>query len=595
MTSFAVHFFQCNVLISILISVLMLAKKILKNLLTPRICYNFWILMFFFMCLPFVPFQGIEFPFYQSFALASVSDSNIVSAEPLHSRLINTSARIQDYAVSKTSSSWDFVLFIMLCFWLLGILYLSYKMIKSFFALQNLKKSALPLQNALVLKIYEECIFKVGLKKYPKLYSTAFIKSPITTGFFFPAIFFPIHMISEQDDVAIRHMLLHELCHYKYKDILVGYFMSIAGMVYWFNPMVRLAIKDMKIECEIACDTSVLCLLGSDSYVAYGQTLLRFAEKFANFSSPFMAGLSGSMSQIKPRIVNISTFHHFSFHKYVKSCIIFLIISLMLFQLSPLFSGKVLDNDHYAFDVQNKNILSENFSSDFSSYKGSFVLYDISKNSWIIYHMDLATKRVSPDSTYKIYDALFALDENIITRQDSTIQWDNTPHPFKAWEADQNLDTAIANSVNWYFDSLNEKMGAKILSDSFKKIHYGNMLLANQSYDFWMESSLKISPIEQVELLTKLYNQDLDYTKEDMLRVKESMYLATSPKGTLYGKTGTGRIDGHDKNGWFVGLIEGHEEVYIFATNIQAEDNANGTQASNITLKILEKMNLWVQ
>ena len=45
------------------------------------------------------------------------------------------------------------------------------------------------------------------------------------------------------------------------------------------------------------------------------------------------------------------------------------------------------------------------------------MLYDLQKDNWNIYDIEQATIRISPNSTYKIYDALFALEENIITSE----------------------------------------------------------------------------------------------------------------------------------------------------------------------------------
>lgn len=58
-------------------------------------------------------------------------------------------------------------------------------------------------------------------------------------------------------------------------------------------------------------------------------------------------------------------------------------------------------------------------------------------------------------------------------------------------------------------------------------------------------------------------------------------------------KTGTGRIDEKDTNGWFIGYVISDTNTYIFATNIQASDYANGKTASTLTLAILSMLHLW--
>ena len=108
-----------------------------------------------------------------------------------------------------------------------------------------------------------------------------------------------------------------------------------------------------------------------------------------------------------------------------------------------------------------------------------------------------------------------------------------------------------------------------------------------------MESSLKISPIEQVELLTKLHNNSFEFSPENINAVKDAILLSSSDAGTLYGKTGTGRVDGQDVNGWFVGFVETADNTYFFAPNIGANSDATGGKATEITMSILSDMNIW--
>lgn len=110
-----------------------------------------------------------------------------------------------------------------------------------------------------------------------------------------------------------------------------------------------------------------------------------------------------------------------------------------------------------------------------------------------------------------------------------------------------------------------------------------------------MEASLKISPIEQVELLIKLQNNSLGFAAENMKAVKDAIHISSSDLGNFYGKTGTGRVNGQDINGWFIGFVENTYNTYFFATNIHAANHANGSTAAEITLSILSDMNIWKQ
>lgn len=108
-----------------------------------------------------------------------------------------------------------------------------------------------------------------------------------------------------------------------------------------------------------------------------------------------------------------------------------------------------------------------------------------------------------------------------------------------------------------------------------------------------MQSSLKISPVEQVELLENLYRNNFNFTPANIHAVKNSIHLTASENGEFYGKTGTGRVNGQDINGWFIGFIESQNNTYFFSTNIQSEQRATGSKASDIALSILSDLNIW--
>ena len=379
-------------------------------------------------------------------------------------------------------------------------------------------------------------------------------------------------------------MLLHELQHYKHKDWIANALMNLAGIVYWFHPLVWYALKEMRSDREIACDTSVLKLLKSEDYVAYGNTLINFAEKISLTPFPFASGISGNMKQMKRRILNIASYERPTLQKKLKSITAFLLTSVLLLGLAPFVSTYAADENHYHWNTSSKNCSEIDFTNYFGKYEGSFVLYDLKKDTWKIHDMEHATLRVAPNSTYKIYNALFGLEKDIITPENSFIKWNGTPYPFEAWNADQTLLSAMSASVNWYFEYIDEQLGKTSVQEYLHNIGYGNEDLRGDFSSYWMESSLKISPIEQVELLTRLQNQSLGFAPENVKAVKDAIHISSSSFGNLYGKTGTGRVNGQDINGWFIGFIETADNTYFFATNIQNEQHATGSKAARISL-----------
>ncbi len=597
MADFGIRFFFFFILICAIIGILLMIKKVLKNHLTSRMQFNLWFLLLGLLAVPFIPVRPVQFSqiisLLDKWKNAASAGMETVTETAVNMEASGTARQMNDFALSVSSKTPSVIGLILLGIWITGIFAMLLLVIKSKNRLNTLKKSALPLQNREVHILYSNCLSELKIKRDIPIYSTAFLKSPIIVGLFKPCIYLPIHLISDFNAVDMRYILLHELQHYKHKDAIASYLMNLFGVLYWFNPLVWYALKEMRSDREVACDTSVLKLLNENDYEDYGDTLINFAEKISLSPFPFAAGISGNMKQMQKRIINISSYKNPSVWKKIKGFTAFGIIAVMLLGLTPMLSTYAADQSYYKWDISPEKIDLVDLSAYFSGYEGSFVLYDLKDDTWSIYDMDHATLRTAPNSTYKIYDALFGLEEGIITPKASFMAWDGTNYPFEAWNADQDLYSAMESSVNWYFQEIDRQMGASALRNYVKKIGYGNENINSDLSSYWMQSTLKISPVEQVELLKDLYNNDFGFTPENVNTIKDSICLFSTDERSFYGKTGTGRIDGQDVNGWFVGFVCTNGNTYFFATNIQGNANATGNSASEITKSILSELNIW--
>lgn len=602
MAAFGIRFFLCNIFICITISFLIILKRVFKNYLTSRMQFNLWFLLLGILAVPFVPFRPASFT--QILALlgawrnAASSNKGTITEGILNPNTSGAVKQMNDFSLSVSRETPSIIGLILCSIWLVGILVMTLLVIKSVSRLNAMKKSALPLQNKTVRILYHNCLRELKIKRNIPVYSTAFLKSPVIVGLFNPRIYLPIHLISDYHATDMRYMLLHELQHYRHKDALAGFFMNFFGVLYWCNPCVWYALKEMRSDREVACDTSVLKLLDESDYEDYGNTLINFAQKVSLTPFPFAAGISGSMKQMQQRIANISSYKKPSVFRKLKGFTASVTISVILSGLAPLLSTYAAEQSRYQWNIPSDKVSTIDLSDWFSGYEGSFVLYDLNGDTWKVYDMEQATLRTAPNSTYKIYDALFGLEEGVIAPDDSFMAWDGTNHPFEAWNGNQDLLSAMQSSVNWYFEEIDKQIGSSAIQDYIRKIGYGNEIVNANLSAYWMQGALKISPVEQVELLTALHNNRFDFAPENINAVKNSICLFSSEnfssKGkNFYGKTGTGRIDCQDVNGWFVGLLETTGNTYFFATNIQAAENATGSKASEISLSILSHMGIW--
>ena len=597
MANFMIRFLLCNVLISGIIGILLIAKWVFRNNLSSRMQYNLWLLLLGLLAVPFIPFRLISFPqifsWLSSVRNSSASHADVGANNVMDTGLSGTTNWMNDFALSVNKDTPSVTGYILLGIWIVGMLAMMILVIKSSLRLRIIKRSALPLQNPEVRRLYNKCLNEMKITRNIPVYSTAFLKSPIIVGFLKPCIYLPIHLISDYHESDMRYMLLHELQHYRHKDAIANYLMNFAGVLYWFNPFVWFALREMRNDREVACDTSVLKMLEEDDYENYGNTLINFIEKVSSSPFPFASSLSGNMKQMKRRIINIASYEKPTFYKKLKGMTAFILTTVLIMGLTPFISTYAADESHYQWKSSSENISYVDFSKYFGKYEGSFVLYDLGNDAWSIHDIEHATLRVAPDSTYKIYDALFGLEEGVITPEDSFIAWNGKNYPFETWNSDQTLQSAMTSSVNWYFQAIDEQLASTNIRNYIQQIGYGNENVSGRLSTYWLESSLKISPVEQVKLLTKLQNNSLGFSSENINAVKDSICIFSSDTVKFYGKTGTGRIDGQDVNGWFIGYIETINNTYFFATNIGADSDATGGNATEITMSILSDMNIW--
>lgn len=588
MGNFALQFLLCNIFISIIIGLLLAAKHMLRSRLTSRMQYHLWFPLLGLLAVPFLPVRSLPlFSWLSVFQTMAASHTGTTPGGNTASHQAGTLDWMNDFGVTasqKTSSGVGVLLFVL---WAAGVAGMVILTVRSAIRFHALKTSSLPLQNRSVHKIYQGCLREMNITKNIPVYSTAFLKSPVLAGMFRPCIYMPIHLISDYNAKDLRYMLLHELSHYKHKDAVMNHLMHIANVLYWFNPFVWHACKEMKTDREIACDTSVLDILEADDHERYGHTLIDLAEKISRASFPFATGMSGSMAQMQRRIINIANYQKESFHKRVSSFLSYVLIAAFLAGFIPVLSIHAAGHDRYVFHEQGRNITYLDLDDVFGKYEGSFVLYDAENDSWQIYNKECATTRITPVSTYKIYSALFGLETGIISPEQSLMKWDGQHHVYESWNSDQTLQSAMQDSVTWYFQAIDRQAGFPAIRDYIEKIGYGNQTVRGNISSYWTDSSLGISPIEQIEMLQKFYYNQFGFSPENIRAVKDSIYLYSEENSRIYGKTGTGEVDGANTLGWFIGYIEQEDHTYFFATSIQNDDLATGSIAAELTHSIL--------
>lgn len=587
---FYARFIICSITLSLLILGLLITKKLLRKHISIKYQYYIWFVFLLMLLIPFLSIQshgfGAIFNWFASLNQDHAAALGFSTAKTGMDNVLNNSNWMQDFSVAVSKSSPELLNRALLIVWLAGITLMAILTWIINHKISRIKKSLRPICNEEINTLFNQCRKKAGTDKNISLCCSHMIITPITFGFFKPCIVLPRSFNTDFSDNDLQYIFLHELQHYKHKDILINYIMCAFQIIYWFHPLVWYAFKQMRTDREIACDSFVLDTLEENHYVEYGSTILNFADRTMHHSNfLFSADIGGAKNQIKRRIMNIASFCPETKWMKTKSLLVLVMIASITIASAPILSVRAEKESIY--NISNTKVNYEDLSAYFEGYEGSFVLYDSSTGQYEIYNKDNSIKRVSPNSTYKIFSALFGLESGVITDMDSSVRWNESLYPYDSWNKDQTLYTAMKNSVNWYFQAIDNKIGMDKLQAYFDKVNYGNLDLSGGLSRYWLESSLKISPIEQVELLKAFYTNTYGFQEKNIRAVKASLLLSRSNGALLSGKTGTGNVNGKNINGWFIGYVESDKNTYFFATNIQNDDDCTGSAASKITLSIL--------
>ena len=243
--------------------------------------------------------------------------------------------------------------------------------------------------------------------------------------------------------------------------------------------------------------------------------------------------------------------------------------------------------------IQNRNDLKIFF--DNYGVKGSFLLYNLKKDSYTVYNIDRCRKRFLPASTFKIFNSLVGIETGIIPDSNFIFYWDSTRYQVNNWNQDLILRKAFQYSCVPCYQALARKIGTERMKFYIDKEHYGNEVLTGPIDYFWLNATLKISQFEQIEFLKKLYNEELGFSSKAMQVVKHIMLVEDKPDYKLRAKTGWG-IDKDDLNiGWYVGYLEKDNNVYFFVTNIESDNPGKnfGNARIEITKSILRILGLY--
>lgn len=557
-------------------------RYILKRYFNYMLNYKVWYLTLLAGLIPFIPIKFSLFKFNNLNNQEPTVESNSHNLNPN----INTTKPVHEFTTDIHKFNWDSIDNICTVIWIVLVIILSFKFLNSLLYLKYLKKQSLYLNEKEKDKI-NKILFNHQYKRNIVIRKAESIHSPTTFWYGKYIILIPSLYFKSINDKKLKYIILHEYAHAKNRDTLHLIIFNIFSIAMSYNPLIQIVKRKMIHDNEVEADKFVLNNINKNEFKSYAEAIMDSVLKTPFFNKNILShSFNGKKSLLKRRLINIK---EANLKKQSKLILIFICIFtffIMIIQ-SQFLMGQSLTDYNYKKPLQSDyQILDE--SKNFGSNSGSFVMYSMKKDKYYIYNEKESRKRYSPDSTYKIYLALFGLDRHIISDKNSRMSWNHNHYPFDSWNKDQDLNTAIQNSVNWYFERISNQLSKNYTSDQLKQLNYGNKNLGSYKA-YWLEDSLKISNLEQVIVLKNMMEQNNHFSKNEKKQLSSSLLIRKNENYELYGKTGTGIVNGKYNNGWFVGYVITNHDKYYFSTHL-SDEKASGENAKFINEKILKEM-----
>lgn len=149
--------------------------------------------------------------------------------------------------------------------------------------LRHLRRWAKPVGDPATIQLFQWTAERLGLspKGRPALLVCPELPAPMLAGLFRPVLLLPDALPEGED---LRFALLHELTHFRRRDVLLKALALAVSALHWFNPLMWYMVRLVDRDLELACDEDILTRLDAKEYAAYGRAILSAAERPDTFS-----------------------------------------------------------------------------------------------------------------------------------------------------------------------------------------------------------------------------------------------------------------------------------------------------------------------
>ncbi|MFN6507634.1 M56 family metallopeptidase [Xanthomonas translucens] len=142
--------------------------------------------------------------------------------------------------------------------WLTGVLLGALRSGYAYRASRRLVQASTPCADASLLGALRLAAEAHGLRQPPQLRLSTHIDSPQLIGPWRPVLLLPARRLAAMHADDLDMALTHELVHLQRRDLWWGLLPALAQHLFFFHPLVQLAVREYALAREAACDAAVV-------------------------------------------------------------------------------------------------------------------------------------------------------------------------------------------------------------------------------------------------------------------------------------------------------------------------------------------------
>lgn len=306
---------------SVIAIIILIVKKLFKTKLNVTWQYYIWFLLIIRLIVP----SGFETPL-SKLNMATVTERVQISQslsknnnnQKSNTQNSNKVSKVKVEAKSdlKETKDKDFKYYFNIAsmVWVIGV-GLSSAVIFLINGLLFIKINKQPIcKDPNTMKVFEKCKSIMKISKFIPIVYDRYVGTPALFGLIKPKVLINPDLINKLSFEEKKFIFLHELSHFRRKDVFTSWVMIFCGVVNWFNPIIWFSFHKMWEDCELACDAYVLSHLENEEQKQYGKTIISLASFVSrNKWIPGTTGIINSESNIKRRIIMIKNFKRTSY------------------------------------------------------------------------------------------------------------------------------------------------------------------------------------------------------------------------------------------------------------------------------------------